>query len=165
MSNTAKTAVAFLVGVSVLVLIAVANSGPPPAPLTPEQQAERAAKDAKKAAEDAERAAKQQAEDAAKDAERAAKDACYKDWHACADNAMLANSGNATYRHAKIACKMVAEERARFGTPKWPWFAFGSFYKGDNYITTGKAVLVEPDAQFQTLSARWSTPGSSALMT
>jgi len=44
---------------------------------------------------------------------------------------------------------MKAETLAKFGSPVWPWFAFGSFYSGDNYVKTGIAVLVEPDAQFQ----------------
>lgn len=75
--------------------------------------------------------------------------ACNKDWHDCADNEALAAAINVTYMHARTGCKMAAESQAKYGTPQWPWFAFHAFLPGDDYIKTGKAVLIEHDAQFQ----------------
>ena len=127
-----RIALGFAAGIAVLaVLAANAPPAPPPVPRTPEQIAERAA-------------------DAAK---QDAKQACNKDWHACADNAALANSANMTYLHAKTGCKIAATTKAKFGSPVWPWFAFSSFYKGapgneDFYIKKGIATLIEQDAQF-----------------
>jgi hypothetical protein len=119
-----KTAVVIIGGLIGLGILAAAHSGPSTAqtPPTPEQLAA-----------------------------QSAKGACYKDWHACADNAMLANSNNATYQRAHIACKMQAESTAKYGSPTFPWFAFSTFYTGDEYIRTGIAVLVEKDAQFQNM--------------
>jgi hypothetical protein len=83
---------------------------------------------------------------------------CRDDWHICKDNRELVNSympflnpankGNLTVVGMSNACKEKAEAMAKYGTPKWPWFAFSSFYDGDNYIKTGRVSLVEPDAQF-----------------
>jgi hypothetical protein len=51
--------------------------------------------------------------------------------------------------HMKVLCKDEASDQARYGTPTWPWLYFGSFLKGTDYVTSGVAVLIEPDAQFQ----------------
>jgi hypothetical protein len=73
---------------------------------------------------------------------------CSNDWTKCADNSDLVNnySGWAT---VQVECKMQAESQARYGTPTWPWIAFGSFLQGNDYVTTGKATAIERDAQFQ----------------
>jgi hypothetical protein len=42
-----------------------------------------------------------------------------------------------------------SNNRAKYGNPDWPWLPFDAFYKGDNYVTSGIAIAVEPDAQFQ----------------
>jgi hypothetical protein len=73
---------------------------------------------------------------------------CKADWKKCVDNADMANNYRSWYK-AQADCKIAAEKLARYGDPKWPWFAFGSFLKGDGYAKTGHAVLIEPDAQFQ----------------
>jgi hypothetical protein len=49
---------------------------------------------------------------------------------------------------AKALCKTEANENARFGTPQWPWLAFSTFYKGNSYASSGRSILIEPDAQF-----------------
>jgi hypothetical protein len=73
---------------------------------------------------------------------------CRSDWTKCADNAQLANN-SWDYTVAEGRCKTAANDQAKYGTPKWPWLAFSSFRKGTDYVTSGIAVLVEPDAQFQ----------------
>jgi hypothetical protein len=41
-------------------------------------------------------------------------------------------------------------KRAQYGDPKFPWlFPFSTFYKGDQYLKTGIAILIEKDAQYQ----------------
>jgi hypothetical protein len=73
---------------------------------------------------------------------------CKDDWHKCSDNSDLVNNYGEIAR-AQIECKYEANDRAKFGTPTWPWLVFGTFHKGDNYVKDGKAILVEKDAQFQ----------------
>jgi hypothetical protein len=70
---------------------------------------------------------------------------CKSDWTKCADNREMANNFDG-YHKAEYACKRQATDLAKYGTPEWPWFAFGSFYPGPN---TGIVTLIEPDAKFQ----------------
>jgi ssDNA-binding Zn-finger/Zn-ribbon topoisomerase 1 len=74
-------------------------------------------------------------------------DLCRSDWTKCADNEQLVNRYS-DWSHVKVECKQAANDRAKYGNPDWPWLPFGSFYKGNNYITSGVVVAVEPDAQF-----------------
>lgn len=74
--------------------------------------------------------------------------ACQSDWTKCADNADIVNHYS-RYSNAQVACKLEANKRARYGTPVWPWLAFSSFRVGSDYVKTGTAILIEPDAQFQ----------------
>ena len=94
------------------------------------------------------RDAQQEAAAAEADAAQAAEDACRDDWHRCKDNSMLVNKSNVD-AEAVVACKDEADKEARFGHPDFPFIAFGTFYKGDSYITSGVMVLEEPDAGFQ----------------
>lgn len=72
---------------------------------------------------------------------------CGTDWTKCKDNADLVNNFNG-WIYVKSECKDAANQQARYGTPQWPWFSFGSFYKGNNYVTSGLVIAIEPDAQF-----------------
>jgi hypothetical protein len=72
---------------------------------------------------------------------------CRADWRKCGSNAEMANTWGG-WSHVKSRCKNAATSSARFGEPKWPWFAFGSFYTGSSYLS-GKATVIESDAQFQ----------------
>jgi len=72
---------------------------------------------------------------------------CRSDWTKCASNEDLVNHYSGWLRIGR-ECKDAANDRAKYGNPEWPWFAFGSFYNGNNYITSGTAIAVEPDAQF-----------------
>jgi|ERR1700688_3634587 len=72
---------------------------------------------------------------------------CNTDWHQCSDNSDFANH-YFLITHAQSDCIMAAENVAKFGSPKWPWLAFSSFYPGDDIPKTGIAVLVEQDVQF-----------------
>lgn len=81
-------------------------------------------------------------------AKQTAASPCVSDWAQCADNSDMANHYS-NWSSAQTACKYEAADRAKYGTPEWPWFAFSSFYPGANYSTTGVAALIEPDAKFQ----------------
>ena len=73
---------------------------------------------------------------------------CRHDWHRCSDNGdFVENSGR--WVDVQVGCKIEAENRARYGSPKWPWLAFSSYIPGSDYIKTGRVIAVEKDAQFQ----------------
>ncbi|HWI27238.1 MAG TPA: hypothetical protein VN668_09735 [Stellaceae bacterium] len=82
------------------------------------------------------------------DAAVPAQPSCKTDWTQCADNADLVNNYDG-WTHVQFECKDAANDHAKYGTPKWPWFAFSTFLKGTNYVTSGIAVAIEKDAQFQ----------------
>jgi len=72
---------------------------------------------------------------------------CRSNWARCADNAQLVNN----YRDwslVQVKCQQEATARSRYGTPVWPWLSFSSFYTGNEYIRSGIAIAIEPDAQF-----------------
>jgi len=73
---------------------------------------------------------------------------CHSDWSKCKDNDELANNYSPWMR-AKLACKSEANTQVRYGSPEWPWLPFGTFRGGEDYVTSGIAILIEPDAQFQ----------------
>jgi hypothetical protein len=74
---------------------------------------------------------------------------CRSDWSRCTDNADLVNNYS-QIDHAQFDCKREAAQRAKYGDPKFlSLYYFSTFYKGDQYPKTGKATLVEKDAQFQ----------------
>ena len=73
---------------------------------------------------------------------------CSSDWTKCIDNADLVNHYR-DWTRVQVDCKDAAEKQARYGTPKWPWLAFGKFLRGDDYMKKGVAIAVEDDAQFQ----------------
>ena len=53
---------------------------------------------------------------------------------------------------AQLSCQRAAEKMAKYGTPQWPhsWIPnFNYFHKGSAYKETGRAMLIEDDAQFQ----------------
>ena len=76
---------------------------------------------------------------------------CRSDWTKCADNEDLANHYS-RWVNVKVECKMEANARARYGKPDWGpllYPDFGTFLTGTNYVSSGIAVAIEPDAQFQ----------------
>ncbi len=76
---------------------------------------------------------------------------CSSNWTKCADNEQLVNSYSG-WPKVRVDCQQEATAEARYGSPvwpSWPWIPFGSFLKGKDYVTSGTAVAVEPDAQFQ----------------
>lgn len=74
-------------------------------------------------------------------------EACKTDWSRCSDNSELINNYHDIAK-AQVACKSEANERARFGTPEWPWFAFSSFRRGSDAPHTGIVTVIETDAKF-----------------
>jgi hypothetical protein len=84
-------------------------------------------------------------------AQEQANPTCKSDWTKCKDNSDLANNYR-DWTKVKVSCEMEAERQARYGTPKWPepsWISFGSFLPGTDYVTSGTAVAIEKNAQFQ----------------
>jgi hypothetical protein len=73
---------------------------------------------------------------------------CASNWHLCSDNADIANHYS-EYSSAKASCQIEAEKLAKYGSPKWPWVAFGHFYNDGSAVKSGTMTLIEPDAQFQ----------------
>jgi hypothetical protein len=76
-----------------------------------------------------------------------AEPSCKSDWRKCADNRDMADNYGG-WSIARYACKQAANEQAKYGTPRWPWYVFGAFFPGTDYLTTGLGVLIERDAQF-----------------
>ena len=72
---------------------------------------------------------------------------CRSDWRLCNDNADLMNN-HSDISWAQASCEVEAKKLAKYGTPKFNTFPFGSFQWGDSYVKTGIAILVEKDAQF-----------------
>jgi hypothetical protein len=73
---------------------------------------------------------------------------CQTDWTKCADNEQLVNSYK-DWSLAQVKCKREANNQVRYGSPVWPWLSFSTFHTGNDYVTSGIAIAIEPDAQFQ----------------
>lgn len=56
---------------------------------------------------------------------------------------------------ARYACKIAANKLAKYGDPKWPFYAFGSFYPTETFAA-GIHTLLEDDAQFQNGFGAWA---------
>ncbi len=65
----------------------------------------------------------------------------------CSDNAALATQ-NADWRNVPGLCKKVTETQLQYGTPQWSRTPFATTLPGRIYITSGKAVAIDPDVQF-----------------
>jgi RNA polymerase subunit RPABC4/transcription elongation factor Spt4 len=73
---------------------------------------------------------------------------CQSDWTKCTDNEELVKNYSKWF-DVRFDCKEQAKKQALYGTPVWPSRAFDYFLKGNEYVTSGMAVAIEPDAQFQ----------------
>lgn len=76
------------------------------------------------------------------------REACRASWSSCADNEQLVN-GWSDWNKVQVRCQSAANDKARYGDPEWPWLPFGTFLKGVDYVKTGRAVAIEPDAKFK----------------
>ena len=56
------------------------------------------------------------------------------------------------WARVQAECKLAVDERAQYGAPEWPWLAFSSFLKEPDYVKTGKAIAIEPDAKIKSVS-------------
>jgi hypothetical protein len=77
-----------------------------------------------------------------------ASNSCSQNWHVCKDNTDLMNNYKELI-HWRVGCMMAAKEAARFGEPTFPSHYFSSFHGKGDYVGTGFAVLIEPDARYQ----------------
>lgn len=128
---------AWLFIVFILLIVIAVMSGPPPRNISGQPQASITA---------------EQRPTSAAAPSSQAQQTCFNDWTKCQDNAELINN-YVPARRISGACKSAADEMARFGTPVWPSFwdrrAFSRFLSGNEYVTSGIAVVFEQDAQFQ----------------
>ncbi len=74
---------------------------------------------------------------------------CEKHWKACTSNSDLIEHNSAWMFHGVSACKIAADERARYGEPKWSWVPFGKYRTGDDYPKTGIVTVGDEDVSFQ----------------
>ena len=72
---------------------------------------------------------------------------CKVDWHSCSDNADVVNNYH-DWSMVQVRCKSSTQDIAKYGTPSFPWFSFGSFRRGSDYPKTGIVTSIEPDAQY-----------------
>ena len=72
---------------------------------------------------------------------------CKTNWTKCTDNADLVNNWHDYYK-IRAACKLAADDTAKYGDPEWPSPYFLKFYGGDEYIRTGFAFAVEDNVRF-----------------
>lgn len=80
--------------------------------------------------------------------EEAAIEACRTDWTKCKDNKDIANHNGMDYAHARSECRHAADQQAKFGTPEWSWYTFGTFQTGNSALVTGEMILVDRDVKF-----------------
>jgi hypothetical protein len=75
---------------------------------------------------------------------------CVSDYTKCSDNKdVVENHHTKSGVSMKVACQVTAEDAAKYGTPKFSFLPFGSYYEGRSYIDSGTAILIENGAQFQ----------------
>jgi hypothetical protein len=74
---------------------------------------------------------------------------CSYDWQRCADNADMANNNRELEIDAAVECQHAVADRVQYGSPTWPWFSFSHYRNGTDYVTSGIAILGEPDTQLQ----------------
>jgi hypothetical protein len=74
---------------------------------------------------------------------------CKANWTLCTDNADLVNNYLESDHTAQVDCQIQAAQYAKYGDPKFPSFAFDTYHVGNDYVRTGIAALIEPNAQFQ----------------
>jgi hypothetical protein len=83
---------------------------------------------------------------------------CKANWRSCASDEELAKNWGGGWL-ARFRCQDAANARAKYGEPKWPSHIFGSYrYWADgktSNLSEGKAILEEPDAQFQNGFGAW----------
>ena len=72
---------------------------------------------------------------------------CANDWTKCADNSALARE-NADWKNVPGLCQKVTEAQLQYGTPQWGPTPFATTLPGNIYITSGKAVAIDPDVKF-----------------
>jgi hypothetical protein len=73
---------------------------------------------------------------------------CGDDFSKCANNADVVNHAT-LWTEVEADCEVEAEHEAEYGTPVWPMLPFSHYSDGDDFVKTGIATAVEPDAQFQ----------------
>ncbi|QAU44200.1 hypothetical protein [Bradyrhizobium guangzhouense] len=73
---------------------------------------------------------------------------CKTDWRRCSSNAELVNSFD-DIGYGSVSCLYAAKKLAKYGTPSFPFLSFSDFRSDSDFVRTGVATLVEPNAEFQ----------------
>jgi hypothetical protein len=73
---------------------------------------------------------------------------CNSDWRQCVDNADLINNFGDISR-GSVSCQYAAKKLAKYGAPSFPFFSYSRYHSGNDYVRTGLATLIEPEAEFQ----------------
>lgn len=73
---------------------------------------------------------------------------CRANFTKCLDNQQFVKE-SPIWMMVKSECQRVADARAKYGSPIWPWQPFETYRTGKSYVATGKVIAIEPDAQFE----------------
>ena len=76
------------------------------------------------------------------------KTGCEHFWQQCKDNEEFMNENDSIQHKIVVACKYAANDLAKYGKPKWPWIAFGTYYNNDSIKKKRQITLVENNVQF-----------------
>lgn len=71
---------------------------------------------------------------------------CTTDWTACTHNSDLLDNNRPARAEVTSACTSAANNSARYGSPVWPWGAFGRYRDG---ALTGTLTVFEDNVRFQ----------------
>ncbi len=72
---------------------------------------------------------------------------CANDWTKCADNAALARDYG-DWKNVPGLCVKVTDTQQQYGAPQWSEHPFAAVLPGRVYVTSGKAVAIDPDVAF-----------------
>ena len=74
---------------------------------------------------------------------------CVSDYTKCSDNEdVIEHHKVGVWIQPSLACKDIAKRTAKYGEPDLPWQAFGTSFRGRDYVVTGRALLIEPHARY-----------------
>ncbi|MDA1335228.1 MAG: hypothetical protein O2794_04470 [bacterium] len=73
---------------------------------------------------------------------------CKYSYSSCRNNSDLVNNWE-KMSTVRVACQMAAEKNAKYGSPDWPWVAFGNYAEGNDYAKEHQIRLQDNEVKFQ----------------
>ncbi|CAG9263998.1 hypothetical protein BDI4_800021 [Burkholderia diffusa] len=73
---------------------------------------------------------------------------CAGNYRLCKDNEDMVNNFGGMSK-ARVACKIAVVDANKYGTPDFPFFAFGTFFVGNEYPKSGEVRLREKEVSIQ----------------